>query len=126
MRNSSPPETTVVSRKSDDELVRQVTYQVEVAIAQNRRLEWLLIGLLVAQFAVGLGLLIYGAVVGAWQLLAPGGLMHVALVWPVQKLIRVRSENRTLLILPRLMQLADSAEAQRLAAQLVLKLIEKV
>jgi hypothetical protein len=115
-----------LSRKDDAEVIREVTASIEEAIAKNRRHELLVIAALLAMFLVGLGLLVYGAVAPAWQLLVPGGLVQLAIVFPVRKLIRLREENQTLRILPQLMRLATSQEAKRLAAELVRKLIEKV
>ena len=45
---------------------------------------------------------------------------------PLRRLIKLRSEMQTLLILPQLMRLADSEEAKQLAAKLVSKLIERL
>ena len=115
-----------MSRKTDGEVVREVTASIDRAIAKNRRQEWVVIGVLVSLFAVGLGLLVFGAVTQTWALLAPGGLIQMAIVVPIRTLIRLREENKALLILPQLMRLADTKEAKALAAKLVQRLIEKV
>lgn len=103
-----------------------MTACIEAAIAKNRRQEWVVVGSLLALFATGLALLVYGAATQAWQVLAPGGLIQSAIVFPIRRLIRLREENKTLQILPQLMRLADTKEAKALAARLVQKLIEKM
>ena len=115
-----------MSKKSDAEVVREVTARIDAAIAANRRQEWLVILSLLALFFVGLGLLVYGAAIQAWQFLVPGGLLQMAIVFPIKRLVALREENKALQILPQLMRLADTGEAKILAAALVKKLIEKV
>jgi hypothetical protein len=115
-----------VSRAEDAELIREVTAYIEVANAANRRQEWVVTGLLVALAVVGLGMLIYGAVAQAWQLVIPGGLIQSAVVLPIRKLIKLREENKALQIPPQLLRLADNKGARALAAKLILRLIEKV
>lgn len=113
-------------RKANAQLVREVTEAIEAAIASNRRLERAVIAGLCLLFVVGLALLVYGALVQAWQLLVPGGLIQTAIVLPIRKLIALREENKALQILPQIMRLAEDDEAKALAAELVKKLIEKV
>lgn len=115
-----------MSKKDTAEVVREVTACIEAAIAKNRRQEWIVIGVLLALFAIGLGLLVLGAVSQTWALLAPGGLVQVTIVFPISRLIRLREDNMRLQILPQLMRLAETNEAKVLAAQLVRRLIEKV
>lgn len=115
-----------MSKKADAEVVREVTACIEAAIAKNRRQEWIVVGVLLALFATGLGLLTFGAISQMWALLAPGGLVQVTIVFPIYRLIRLREDNMRLQILPQLMRLAETSEAKLLAAQLVRRLIEKV
>jgi hypothetical protein len=115
-----------VSKKDQSEVVREVTTCIEAAIAKNRRQEWIVTGVLLALFVTGLGLLVYGALTRTWPLLASGGLVQITIVFPILRLIRIREENMRLQILPQLMRLAETAEAQALAARLVQRLIEKV
>ena len=115
-----------MSKKEDAEVVREVTRCIDAAISKNRRQEWLAIGTLVGLFLVGLGLLVYGAVVQAWQLLIPGGITQLTIALPLRWLVKLREENRTLLILPQLMRLAETKEAKALAAELVRRLMERM
>lgn len=113
-------------KQDDARVVREVTACIEAATAKNRRQEWVVIGLLVALFVTGLGLLVYGAWTQAWGLLVPGGLIQITIVFPLRGLIKLREENRTLQVLPQLMRLAETKEAKVLAAELVRRLIGKV
>jgi len=123
-----PGAGSVLSKQKPDDakVVREVTGCIDAAIAKNRRQEWVVIGVLVALFTTGLGLLVYGAWTQTWGLLVPGGLIQVTIVLPLRWLIKLREENRTLQILPQLMRLAETKEAKVLAADLVRRLIEKV
>jgi hypothetical protein len=112
--------------KTDAEVIREVTACIDEAIGKNRRTEYLAIVVLVSLFTVGLGLLIYGAVVQEWKLLAPGGIVQAIIFWPIRWLIKLREDNMRLQILPQLLRLADSKEAKALAARLVKRLIGKV
>jgi hypothetical protein len=50
-----------VPKKSEPDVVGEVTRYVNEAISTNRQQEWVVIALLLALFLVGLGLLVYGA-----------------------------------------------------------------
>jgi len=113
-------------RKSRDEVIREVADYVDEAIRKNRRSEWLITGLLVAQFIAGLTLLTVGAALEQWSLIVPGGVLSSLLFWPVRKLITLRANNLRLQLLPELLRLAETREAQKLAAKLVDRLIEKM
>ncbi len=82
--------------------------------------------LLVALFVAGLGLIFHGAVILSWHLLAPGGILQLVIVFPIRRLIKLREDNMRLQILSQLFRLADSQEANVLAAKLVNRLIEQV
>ena len=115
-----------MSRKSDAEVVQEVTACIDAAIEKNRRAERIVIAVLVLLFLAGLGLLVYGAAIQRWELLVPGSLVQLVIFFPVRKLIQLREDNMRLQILPQLMRLADSDEAKSLAARLVKRLIQKV
>ncbi len=115
-----------MSKKDDAEVVREVSDAVDAAISKNHRTERVVVGVLIALFAVGLGLLVFGAVVQRWELLVPGTLTQLTIVLPIRKLVALRENNMRLQILPQLMRLADSKEAKFLAAQLVKRLIQQV
>ncbi len=112
--------------KIDAEVVREVTACIEKAIEQNRRAESIVVVVLVALFCTGLGLLILGATTGQWDLVFPGGLVQLTIVFPIRRLIKLREDNMRLRILPQLIRLADTKEAKTLAARLVRRLIQKV
>ncbi len=113
-------------RKTDAEVVQEVGERIDVAIRQNRGQERIIVVLLVMLFVSGLGLVVWGAATKAWSLLAPGGLLQLAIVFPLRRLIKLREDNMRLQILPQLLRLADSQEAKLLAAKLVNRLIEQV
>ena len=112
--------------KREDLIVARVTNSIHRAMARNRRLEVIEITVLLVLYVTGLGLLIYAAASGAWQLTIPASLVQITVMMPLRRLIKLRSEMQTLLILPQLMRLADSEEAKQLAAKLVSKLIERL
>ena len=97
--------------ETDASIVREVTERIDLAIRKNRHQERVVIAVLVLLFAVGVGLLVYGAAAAAWGFLASGGLLQLAILLPVDWLVRLRADNLRLQILPQLLRLADSAEA---------------
>jgi hypothetical protein len=115
----------LVAQKQAD-VVREVSECIEQALTHNRSQERLIVGLLAVLFLTGLGLLIFGAIAQSWTLLVPGGLVQLAIVMPIQKLLRLREDNMRLQILPQLMRLATTKESRELAAKLVLRLLEKM
>ncbi len=62
-----------MSKKSDAEVIHEVSQRIDQAIQDNRRHERIIVIVLVLLFAVGLGLIVYGAVLQEWALLVPGG-----------------------------------------------------
>ncbi len=113
-------------KKSVEEVIREVESCIDAAIEKNRRTEQIVVGVLVSLFAVGLGLIVYAAIVQHWQLLVPGSIVQMVLFFPIRRLIRLREDNMRLRILPQLLRLANSDDAKFLAARLVKRLIEKV
>jgi hypothetical protein len=113
-------------KKSRDEVIREVAGYVDEAIRKNRRSEWLITALLIAQFVSGFGLLLAGAALDRWSLIAPGGAFTALLFWPIKRLIGLRANNLRLQLFPELLRLAETKESQKLAAKLVEKLIEKL
>ena len=112
--------------KREDDLIKEVMAEMATAFAVARRRERLETGVLLALFFVGLGLLVYGALTQAWQLLIPGGLVQASIVIPLERLVKIRAEQLTLQLLPQLMRLADTREAKQLSATLVKKLIGRL
>ena len=112
-------------RKSSAQVIQEVTETIEAAIKKNQQTERIIITCCVAMFLVGLGLLVFGAVIQRWEILIPGGLVQFTIVWPLRKLMALSANNMRLRILPQLMRLADTQEAKYLAAQLVENLIQQ-
>lgn len=115
-----------MAKKSRDEVIREVAGYVHEAIRKNRRSEWIITALLITQFVTGLGLLLAGASLDRWTLIAPGSVFTALLFWPIKRLIGLRANNLRLQLLPELLRLAHTKEAQKLATKLVEKLIEKL
>jgi hypothetical protein len=115
-----------VSKRDDAEVIRLVNDRINEAIQRNRHTERLYVGALVLLFLAGLGLLVAGAMLQRWELLAPGGLVQLSIVLPIRRLIQLRQDDMRLQIIPQLLLLAESHEAKVLAARLVKRLIDKV
>jgi hypothetical protein len=115
-----------VSKTDDAELIRLVTERINDAIQKNPHTERLYVAGLVLLFLAGLALLIVGAITQRWELLAPGGLVQLAIIFPIRKLIQLRQDDMRLQIIPQLLLLAETRESKALAAKLVKRLIEKV
>jgi ABC-type uncharacterized transport system permease subunit len=115
-----------MTKKTDAEVVREVTARIDATIAQNQRSEHVIIGVLLALFAVGITRMIWGALIGRWELLAPGGLAQLTIAFPVRRLIKLREDNFRLQIIPQLLRLAETEQGKALAAKLAERLIDQV
>jgi len=115
-----------MAKKADADVVREVTARIDSTIAENRRSERIIVVALLLLFAVGLGLIVYGAIIGRWEFLVPGGILQLTVAYPVRRLIKLREDNVRLQILPQLLRLADEGEGKVLAAKLASRLIDQV
>lgn len=52
-----------MTKKSDAEVVREVTARIDATIAENRRTERIIVAVLLALFGVGLTLIVWGAAI---------------------------------------------------------------
>ena len=107
-------------------MVREVTARIDASLMANQRNEKIIIAVLVALFAVGLMLIVWGAAVGRWEFLVPGGIFQLTVAYPIHRLIKLREDSVRLQILPQLLRLADSDEGKLLAAKLANRLIDQV
>jgi hypothetical protein len=112
-----------LSVKTDAEVIREVSERIDLAIRANRTRESIIGVVLVLLILVGLGLMIYGAAIKHWELLVPGGVTQLSIVFPVRWLIKLRADNVRLQIIPQLLRLADTQEAKVLVFQLIKRLI---
>jgi hypothetical protein len=110
----------------ETDVVRAVTAEIDIALRVNRRHEVVVVILLVSLFAVGLSLIVYGALTHQWLVFASGGLVKIAILYPLRILIRLREANVALRILPQLLQLAGTQQLKALAAKLIVRLIQQV
>ena len=115
-----------MTKKSDAEVVREVTGRIDATIAENRRTERIIVAVLLALFGVGLTLIVWGAAISRWELLVPGGLAQLTIAYPVRRLIKLREDNVRLQIIPQLLRLAEIDQAKDLAAKLIEALINQV
>ncbi len=115
-----------MAKKDDAEVVREVTARIDAAISENRHRERIIIAALLALFAVGLALIVWGAAIRHWELLVPGGIIQLTIAYPIQRLIKLREDNVRLQIIPQLLRLAEADEGKALAAKLVSRLINQV
>jgi hypothetical protein len=115
-----------MAKKDDAEVVREVTARIDAAIAENMRRERVIIVALLGLFVVGLGLIVGGALIHRWELLAPGGIVQLTVAFPIRRLIKLREDNVRLQIIPQLLRLAEKEQGQVLAAKLIERLIGQV
>ncbi len=115
-----------MAKKADADVVREVTARIDTTITENRRSERVIVVTLLLLFSVGLGLIIWGAWIGRWEFLVPGGILQLTVAYPVRRLIKLREDNVRLQIIPQLLRLAEEGEGKALAAKLVSRLIEQV
>ena len=115
-----------MSKKDDAEVIREVSARIDATLAENRRSERVIIGVLLVLFASGLVFIIWGAVSGRWELMVPGGILQLTVAYPVRRLIKLHDDNVRLQILPQLLRLAAEEESKALAGKLISRLIDQV
>ncbi len=115
-----------MSAAADADPIKQATARIDVAIKRNSRLENVIIVVLFMLFVTGIGLLAFGVLSGRWETTVPGGLFELSIALPIRSLVRLRSENVRLQVIPSLLRLADSEEAKKVAIQFIQHLIEQV
>ncbi len=98
----------MLSGKTDAEVIGEVTDRIDAAIAKNRRYEQVIIFLLILLFLVGLALIVWGAIIQRWELIVPGSLFELAIVFPIRQLVKLRNDNMRLQIIPQLLRLAST------------------
>lgn len=111
---------------ADADVVREVTQHVEDAIRENRRIETVLMFMLVTLFIVGVGLMIFGAILRQGLVILPGSICELAIAWPIWSLVKLRQENIRLAILPQLMRMADGKDEKRLTMKFIETLIKQI
>ena len=109
------------------EVLPRIRSRIDEALGQNRRDAGLIAALLVAMFVVALGLILYGAAVDQWAMIAPGGLLQILILFPVRRLTKLREGNLMLQVVPDLLVLLeDTPEGRAMAVKMIEKLIERV
>lgn len=100
--------------------IQIINGRVDKALADNRRAEWIIIGLAIAIFILGISIL----VVGYWQenLYVSGGslVFDALLYWPIREILKLRRDN---IILQTLPAMVTSLSAER-AADEIAKFLE--
>ena len=109
-----------------ERLIADVERRIDQALEENRRRERVVTGLLVALFVSGIGLLVYAAAVRYWPLLFAGLFLNVLVIWPIQRMIELRSEALRLQIVPQMLRLANTRDQKELAVLLTRKLIQQI
>jgi hypothetical protein len=105
--------------------VEDVEKRLRTALNRNRKQEWLIIGLLLTLFLLGLVLIGYGVLATHWAAI-PGTFLEGAIYFPIRELTKLRAGNIRLLSIPPLLRLANEKEAQKVVIEFVQRLISQV
>ncbi len=108
------------------DVIDRVTERIDRAIRRNIHLERLIIGILVTLFLSGIGLVIGGVVSQRWECFIPGGLAEVAIIFPIQKLTKLREDNLLYETFPALLRMANTTRTQELPTLFLGRLIERM
>ena len=98
------------------------------AIAENRRLQWLVLSLVAILFACGIGLVIFTIALGRESLITYLiiGMLLVSPLGMVMYVLRSRRETMQLITVLQAIQTAPEEGRRELMAELLKRLIEKV
>jgi len=87
-------------------------------LKKSRTTEWFIYVLLAVLFATAIALTVLAGVQGSlWKASATIPGLGVTAAWPIIKLIRLRSENLKLSLVPEFLPLLKREDAQRIAAR---------
>jgi hypothetical protein len=107
-------------------ILEAVTARIDRAIQRNVKLEKLFIVILMTLFLAGLGLMMGGVISQRWECFIPGGLSEVAIVYPIEKLRKLREDNLLFETFPALLLMANTTRPQQLLTQFLGRLIERM
>jgi len=93
---------------------------------KGRLYQWIFIPMLVALFAVGIGLLIYALTNDKPWAFVTGGLFEVAIAWPINVVIRLYNRRVNVGTIVALLSLAEEKEAQKKVSELIDALLQQV
>ncbi len=108
------------------EIFAAVVVRIDRAIQRNSKLEMLFVFILLTLFLVGIGLMIGGVISQRWDCFVPGGLSEVAIIYPIEKLRKLREDNLLFETFPALLLMANTPRSQQLLAQFLARLIERL
>lgn len=108
------------------DVINRVAARIDQAIIRNKRLEWLFIGILLCLFIVGLVLIVVGVTSQRWDCFVPGGLVEVAIYFPIGKLEKLRNDNLLFETFPAFLEMANTRRSQELLSQFLGRLIERM
>ncbi len=103
-----------------------VTARIDRAIQRNGKLEMMFAIVLGTLFIVGIGLMVGGVISQRWDCFVPGGLSEVAIIYPIEKLRKLREDNLLFETFPALLLMANTPKSQQLLAQFLGRLIERM
>lgn len=107
-------------------ILEAVTARIDRAIQRNVKLEWLFIVILMTLFLAGLGLMMGGVISRRRDCFIPGGLSEVAIIYPIEKLRKLREDNLLFETFPAMLLMANTSRSQQLLAQFLGRLIERM
>lgn len=116
----------VVAAPLTPEILRDVTARIDRAIQRNVNFERLFVFILLTLFAAGIGLMVGGVISQRWECFVPGGLSEVAIIYPIEKLRKLREDNLLFETFPALLLMANATKSQQLLAQFLGRLIERM
>jgi hypothetical protein len=108
-----------------EEVIAEVTKRVDEALRAHRPVYWIMVVALVTILIVGLGLLVYGAISGSWKAVVPGGLFTAMISFPIRKIWEIRESDLRLALIPQLVRLAKTEDAEALTAAFIKQLMRE-
>ena len=102
--------------------VNEVLIALAKAVDVSRRSEFVALVLAIACFVVGAILLAIGYQMDEWRILAPAAVVEGLIYWPINKILKIRSQTLLVFILPELLRNVS----RKRAADILEKLIDKM
>lgn len=102
--------------------IDEVLSRIDEVLRENRRIEWIYIGLTVALFCTGIACFVSALVTGQFAWSAPSAVTTLLLQWPIKEIKDLRQKNIALATAPMLITQLPKAKA----AEEIQKLLQNI
>jgi len=105
---------------------KPILNRIDASLRRHAAQEWIIVVVLILLFLSGLVLLIIGLLRRDWTVTVPGGIVEMAIYFPVRQLQQTRNRNISLQVIPLALSMADTEQRKQLVFDFLTRLISQV